>query len=132
MADEKSLQVQEKKELAAKEEQTAPARFYVPYTDIYETEKALWVSMEMPGVEKDKVEVRLEKNVLAIEGRIDFSKYQNLKPLYTEYNIGHYRREFRLSSEIDSQRISAKLDNGVLTVELPKSQETMPRRITVA
>lgn len=132
MADEKSLKVQEKKELTTKEEQTVPARFYVPYTDIYETDTALWVSMEMPGVEKDKVEVKLEQNVLSIEGRVDFTKYEKLKPLYTEYNIGHYRRDFRLSSEIDSQRISAKLDHGVLTVELPKSQETMPRRISVA
>lgn len=132
MASEKSLQVQEKKELATKEEQTVPARFYVPYTDIYETDAALWVSMEMPGVEKDNVEVKLEKNVLSIEGRIDFTKYEKLTPLYTEYNIGHYRRDFRLSSAIDSQHISAKLDGGVLTVELPKSKETVPRRINVA
>lgn len=131
MAAEKSLQVQEKKELTTKEEQTVPARYYVPYTDIYETEGSLWVTMEMPGVEKDKVDIKLQKHVLSIEGHIDFTKYEKLKPLYTEYNIGHYRREFRLSSEIDGQRISAKLDNGVLTVELPKSQETMPRRITV-
>ncbi|MFZ0255361.1 MAG: Hsp20/alpha crystallin family protein [Gammaproteobacteria bacterium] len=131
MATDKSLQVQEKKELTTKEEQTVPARFYVPYTDIYETDAALWVSMEMPGVEKDKVNIKLQKNILSIEGLIDFTKYEKLKPLYTEYNIGHYRRDFRLSSEIDSQSISAKLDNGVLTVELPKSQETMPRRISV-
>ncbi len=131
MATDKSLQVQEKKELTTKEEQTVPARFYVPYTDIYETDAALWVSMEMPGVEKDKVNIKLQKNILSIEGLIDFTKYEKLKPLYTEYNIGHYRRDFRLSSEIDSQSISAKLDNGVLTVELPKSQETIPRRISV-
>ncbi|MGC1955689.1 MAG: Hsp20/alpha crystallin family protein [Gammaproteobacteria bacterium] len=132
MATDKSLEVQEKKELETKEEQTVPARFYVPYTDIYETDAALWVSMEMPGVEKDKVDIKLQKNILSIEGRIDFTKYEKLKPLYTEYNIGHYHRDFRLSSEIDGQGISAKLDNGVLTVELPKSQETMPRRISVA
>jgi HSP20 family protein len=88
--------------------------------------------MEIPGVEKDRVEIKLQKHILSIEGYIDFSKYEKLKPLYTEYNVGHYRREFRLSSEIDSQRINAKLDNGVLTVELPKTQETMPRRIEVA
>lgn len=132
MAVDKSLQVQEKKELAEKEEQTIPARFYVPYTDIYETDTALWVTMEMPGVEKDKVEVKLQKNILSIEGQIDFTKYEKLKPIYTEYNIGHYRRDFRLSSEIDSQRINAKLEDGVLKVELPKSQDTIPHRISVA
>lgn len=131
MANEKSLQVQQKKELESKEEPTVPGKFYVPYTDIYETGGGLLVTMEVPGVVKDNLEIKVEKNILSVEGRIDFSKYQNLLPLYTEYNIGHYRRSFTLSSQVDSQRINAKLNDGVLTLELPKVKEAIARRISV-
>lgn len=131
MTDQTSLQVQEKKELSAKEEQTIPAKFFLPYTDIYETGDSLVVTMEMPGVEKEQIDVRLEKDVLLVEGRIDFSKYENLKPLYTEYNIGHYRRSFTISKEINSEHISAKINDGVLTLELPKVKEAGARTIAV-
>lgn len=131
MTDQTSLQVQEKKELSAKEEQTIPAKFFLPYTDIYETGDSLVVTMEMPGVEKEQIDVRLEKDVLLVEGRIDFSKYENLKPLYTEYNIGHYRRSFTISKEINREHISAKINDGVLTLELPKVKEAAARTIAV-
>lgn len=131
MADEKSLDSVEKQELESKEEETVPGKFYVPPTDIHETPKALVLTMEMPGVEKDKIDVRLEKNVLAVEGRIDFSKYDDLKPVYTEYNVGHFRRSFKISNEIDQAKIAARLDNGVLTLDLPKVEERQPRTIAV-
>ncbi len=131
MAKGKSLQVQEKKELVSKEEKTVPARYYVPSTDIYETEDALTVVMEVPGVERKDLEVNLENDVLRVEGRIDFSKYEGLDPLYTEYNIGHFARSFTLSNKIDQQKISAQLDDGVLTLTLNKAEEARPRRIRI-
>src|SRR5579883_2791539 len=131
MAKGKSLQVQEKKELVSKEEKTVPARYYVPSTDIYETEDALTVVMEVPGVERKDLEVNLENDVLRIEGRIDFAKYEGLEPLYTEYNVGHFARSFTLSNKIDQQKISAQLDNGVLTLTLKKAEEARPRRIRI-
>ncbi len=67
------LAVQEKKELVSKEEKTVPARYYVQNTDIYETDDALTVVMEIPGVEKKDVEVNIENDVLRVEGRIDFA-----------------------------------------------------------
>ena len=69
----KSLEVQKKKELVDKEEKTVPARYYVPNTDIYETENALTVVVEMPGVEKDKVNIDIENDGLLIEGLIDYT-----------------------------------------------------------
>lgn len=132
MAQSQSLQVQEKKELAGKEEKTVPARYYVPTTDVYETEDALTVVLEMPGVEKKDLDVRLENDVLRIEGRIDFTKYQGLEPLYTEYSVGHFGRAFTLSSKIDQEQISAQLEDGVLTPTLKKSREAMPRRIAIS
>jgi len=125
------LQVQEKRELEKKQESTVPARFYLPNTDIFETDQALSLVVEMPGVDKSKVDVSVEDGVLTIEGRLDFSKYEGMQPVYTEYNIGHYRRSFALSNRVDQGRISAEMKDGVLTLVLPKPEETKPRRISV-
>ncbi len=139
MANEQTLDVQSKrelerlakKELSTKEEKTRPGKFYVPDTDIYETDEALVVVMDMPGVEKKNIDIKVEKNVLSVEGQIDFAKYEDLKPVYTEYNVGHFTRSFRLSNKIDSAGIDAKVDNGVLILHLPKVPEAKPRKIKV-
>jgi HSP20 family protein len=125
------LQVQRKRELGKDEEATLPARAFLPVADIYETQDALKVILEMPGVEKDKVDVRVEDGVLNIEGRLDLAKYQGLQPIYTEYNIGHYARSFRLSNKIDHEKIGAELKDGVLSLTLPKVREAKPRTIQV-
>jgi HSP20 family molecular chaperone IbpA len=131
MAKESALQVQEKKELTEKGEKTIPARYYVPATDIIETDAALTVVMELPGVESKDVDINVENDVLKVEGRIDFSKYQGLEPLYTEYNVGHFSRAFTLSNRIDQSAIGAQFQDGVLTLTLPKAKEAQPRRIQI-
>jgi HSP20 family protein len=125
------LQVQQKRELEKKQESTAPARFFVPTTDIFETEVALSLIVEMPGVDRSKVDVSVEDGVLTIQGHLDFSNYEGMQPVYTEYNIGHYRRSFSLSNKVDQGRISAEMKDGVLTLVLPKAEEAKPRRIAV-
>ena len=125
------LQVQQKRELEQKQEATVPARYFIPNADIYETDQALTVVLEMPGVDKSHIDIRVEDDVLHIEGSIDFSKYQGLTPIYTEYPVGHYRRGFSLSSRIDQHKISADMSDGVLTIALPKVEEVKPRRISI-
>jgi HSP20 family protein len=131
MATRQELQVQQKRELDKKEEGTIPARVFLPTADIYETDDALNVVLEMPGVEKNSVDIRVEDGILKIEGRLDFSKYQGLQPLYTEYNVGHYSRSFRLPGRIDQNKIAAELEDGVLSLVLPKVEEAKPRTIQV-
>lgn len=131
MASTQELQVQQKRELENKEETTIPARIFVPAADIYEADNDLTVILEMPGVEKNNVDIRVEDGVLSVEGRLDLAKYQALQPLYTEYNIGHYARTFRLSSRIDQNKIAAEMKDGVLALKLPKVQEAKPRTIQV-
>lgn len=126
------LQVQEKRELQKKDETTIPARIFMPTTDIFETAEALTVVMEMPGVDRSNIDIHVENDVLNVEGRIDFSKYEKMQPVYTEYNIGHYRRRFTLSpSRIDQNQIKADIKDGVLTLTLPKAEQAKPRRISV-
>ena len=131
MASTQELQVQKKRELENKEETTIPARIFMPATDIYEAEDALTVILEMPGVEKSNVNIHVEDGALNVEGRLALAKYQGLQPLYTEYNIGHYSRSFRLSSKIDQSKIAAEMKDGVLSLKLPKGKEAKPRTIQV-
>jgi HSP20 family molecular chaperone IbpA len=125
------LQVQQKRELEQKQEGTVPARSFIANADIYETDEALLVLLEMPGVDKSHIDIGIEDDVLTVEGRIDFSKYQGLTPLYAEYPVGHYRRGFTLSHRIDQHKISAEMSDGVLTITLPKIEEVKPRRISI-
>ena len=131
MSGTQEVALREKKELAGKEEKTVPGRYYVPYADIYETDDALRVVMEIPGVERKDVNVALENDVLRVDARIDFSKYEGMEPVYTEYNVGHYTRSFTLSNKVEQEHISAELEDGVLTLTLPKAKEAQPRRIQI-
>jgi len=131
MSGAQELAVRQKQEMANKEEKTIPGRYFIPAADIFETDEALTLIMEMPGVEKKNVNIALENDLLHVEGQIDFSNYQGMDPVYTEYNVGHYARRFTLSGKVDRDNISAQLDDGVLTLTLPKVKEAMPRRISV-
>ncbi len=132
MTEPRELQFRKKREVVEAEETTRPLRAFLATTDIFETEDALTVVLEMPGVAKDHVDVSIENGLLVVEGRIDFAKYQGLQPLYSEYNIGPYRRSFRLSSSVDQEKIRAEMTDGVITLILPKSERAKPRHIKVA
>jgi HSP20 family protein len=133
MAPGQEVEVQHKRELTKKDEATIPARTYLPHTDIYETDDALMVVMEMPGVDKDHTDITVEDGVLSVAGRLVFSKYEKLQPVYTEYNIGLYRRSFSLSpSAVDEHKITAEMKDGVLTLTLPKAEKVKPRKITLS
>ena len=131
MAGPQELQVQQKREVEKKTETTTPARVFVPVTDIFETPEALTVVLEMPGVDRNSVGASVENDVLTIEGRIDFTKYDAMRPVYTEYNVGHYARSFEISHSIDQSKISAEIKDGVVTIVLPKGEQAKPRKIQV-
>ena len=85
----------------------------------------------MPGVTEKDVDVVLKDNVLTITGNVEAGIYNQLSPVYTEYNVGNYYRQFALNEHIDDRRIKARMRNGVLEVELPKREEAKPRKIEV-
>jgi len=129
-AQEVTLQ-QEKRELDAPQERTEAGKFYSPYTDIHESPEEVIVTMEMPGVAKNAIDIRLEKSVLTVIGNIDSHKYENLEPIYSEYNVGNFVRSFTLSTKIDSDKIEASVADGVLTIRLPKVADAQPKRIEI-
>jgi HSP20 family molecular chaperone IbpA len=131
MAGHQELQVQQKREVEKAQEATRPMRAFLPTTDIYETDAELIMLLEMPGVDRDNIEVSIENGVLTVEGKINFDKYEGLQPIYSEYNIGPYRRTFRISNRIDQEKIGAEIRDGVVTLKLPKAEEAQPRRIEV-
>jgi HSP20 family protein len=131
MAGQQELQVQQKREVDKGQEATTPMRAFMPNADIFETDDALTVVLEIPGVDRDNVDVSVENGVLTVEGKINFGKYEGLQPVYSEYNVGPFRRSFRISSRIDQDKINAEMRDGVITLVLPKAEEAKPRRIEV-
>ena len=131
MAGQQELQVQQKREVEKPQEATRPMRAFLPNTDIFETEDGLTLVLEMPGVDRENIDLNVENGVLTVEGRIDFKKYEGLQPVYSEYNVGPYRRSFRISGIIDQDKITAELRDGVITLVLPKAERAKPRRIAI-
>lgn len=125
------LTIKQEGAATAQGEHTRPGRTYVPNVDIRETDDALWLWADVPGVDEDSIEVRLEEGDLHIHGRVSLDEYKALSPLYTEYNVGNFARSFRVGEGIDSEHISARLANGVLQLELPKVQRARPRQVPV-
>ena len=105
---------------------------FTPPIDIYESEDGLVLYADLPGVSLDTLELQVQDNKLTLFGRVNLELPQGSVALHREYEMGDFLRSFILSDEVDHGRISAKLTNGVLRVELPRSPRTEPRRIQVA
>lgn len=101
-----------------------------PRCDIHESDKAVFVTAEMPGVSPDAVEVTLERNVLTIRGRSQAIQPEGLRLLWREFEPVDYRRSFELTAETDGTQLRAALANGLLRVEVPKRAPEQ-RRIQV-
>jgi HSP20 family molecular chaperone IbpA len=124
------ISVRNKQEVSH-EEPTRPGRTYQPDVDIYETPERLWLWVDMPGVDEKSINVDLANGVLTIEGAVVLDDYNELAPVYTEYNVGNYQRRFSISSDVDLDAIKARTANGVLELELPKAEKARPRKISV-
>ncbi|HLX03970.1 MAG TPA: Hsp20/alpha crystallin family protein [Candidatus Binatus sp.] len=127
---EQEIATKEKQQVQG-QEKTRAGRFFLPEVDIQELKDSLKLFADMPGVKQSDVEVTLNNGILTIVGTVSTDVYQKLSPLYTEYNVGNYFRQFELNEDIDAQRINASMKDGVLELTLPKSERARPRRIEV-
>jgi HSP20 family molecular chaperone IbpA len=102
-----------------------------PPVDIYETAEGIVLRADMPGVSKDRLDVKVEGNTLLVEGLIGIAPQEEMAAVHAELRAAAYRRQFVLSNELETSRIEAVLQSGVLTVRIPKRAELRPRRIEV-
>jgi len=106
-----------------------PDRYLVPSVDIYETDEGLTLVADVPGVDKDGVDLNVADGVLTIKAATSYQPREDVS--YREFNLLNYWRQFSLSDEVDVDRISAELKHGVLTLSLPKAARAKPRKVTV-
>lgn len=111
------------------EEIRAPERHLTPPVDIYETSDGLVVVADLPGVPRDGLDVRVEDDILTIQGRPTVQAQG--EEVYREYALKDFFRQFELTDAVDQEGISANLQHGVLTLTLPKAEKAKPRRIPV-
>ena len=130
MAEKTVPAVSEKQTDVAREETRGRARHLRPPVDIFETQNGLTVVADLPGVEKDAIEIRVDNGALSIDGQT--RSVVSGEPVWSEFQLLNFFREFILPEEVDTDKISADLRHGVLTVQLPKAEKARPKRIEVA
>jgi HSP20 family molecular chaperone IbpA len=131
MSDNQELKVKEKQALDAPGEQTKPGPVFTPAVDIFETEKAITLLADMPGVKAGDLTVDLRDDTLTLTGEVDNRGKMPGEMVIEEYQTGRYYRQFSVSEVIDQEKIDAKLGEGVLRLTLPKIEKAKPRRIVV-
>lgn len=112
-------------------EQTRPGPVYSPAVDIFETDAAITVLADMPGVKPEQLDIDLRDSVLTLKGRVASPATTTESDVLREYEAGTFFRQFTLSETIDQGKIDAHLSDGVLRLELPKVERAKPRQITV-
>jgi HSP20 family molecular chaperone IbpA len=132
MATETTTDLQKQDERQSLErEGTRPGPVFRPDVDIVERQDEFVVTADLPGADGNTVQVRLEEGVLLLDADLATRPDADWTPVYAEYRPGGYHREFRLSDEIDPDRIQATMRDGVLELRLPKSERARPRQIKV-
>lgn len=104
---------------------------FTPPIDIYESDEGLVLIADLPGVSVKSLELQVQNNKLTLLGRVASQAPANARLLHKEYEEGDFLRSFILSEDVDHDRVTARLNNGVLEVALPRAPRTAPRRIQV-
>lgn len=110
-------------------EQEEERAVFVPAADIWETPEAIVLRLDMPGVEPDAVDIKVERGTLIVDGKVAAQKAEQV--LYAEQRIGDFHREFTLSEDLNTDAITAQMNAGVLTLTVAKAAKVKPRRIAI-
>ncbi|MDP3083494.1 MAG: Hsp20/alpha crystallin family protein [Rubrivivax sp.] len=113
----------------AAQDRTEPA--LRPAVDVFEDSTGITLVADLPGVPRDKLQLRVEGDTLDIEAEMALPAVEGLTPSHVELPLARYRRSFTLSKELDPEQVSAELSQGVLRVRIPKTAQALPRRINV-
>ncbi|MGD9721930.1 MAG: Hsp20/alpha crystallin family protein [Pirellulales bacterium] len=118
-------------EQAGGAERTRLGRYFRPPVDIMEKADELLLVADLPGATSESIDIHFEDGVLSIEGKVEPRYDDKMNFALVEYGVGSFHRTFRVSEQIDSNRIHADYADGVLTVHLPKAEAARPRKIQV-
>jgi len=105
-------------------------KFIIPPVDIYETKDKFILNLDMPGTTKEGIDISTDGDILTVTGKA-FEIDKEWKPVVTEFEMHDYKRELTIGNKVNADSINAKFDNGILTVELEKSERIKPRKIEV-
>lgn len=119
------------KPVVKRSERPEETQTLLPQVDVFENKDGILLLADMPGVPKDKLELRVDNDTLLIEGEIAPDTPEGMEALYAEVRLARYRRAFSLSGELDTSRIDAQLRDGVLNLRIPKHAHAQPRKIEV-
>lgn len=119
------------KPVVKRSERPEETQTLLPLVDVFENKDGILLIADMPGVPKDKLELRVENDTLLIEGEIAPDTPEGMEAVYAEVRLARYRRAFSLSAELDTSRIDAQLRDGVLNLRIPKHAHAQPRKIEV-
>ena len=126
---EKTVAAPEKQALETRETTRNREMYAAPPVDIFETAEGLTVMVDLPGASRELTDIEVKDDVLTISAR---SRHASPgEPIHREFELVNYYRQFQLGELVDSNKIGAELKNGVLTLKLPKAEETKPRKIDV-
>jgi HSP20 family protein len=112
-------------------ETTRREKALLPPVDVVEDASGIVLYADLPGVSKDKLTLQVDRDKLTIEGEINLNLPEGMEPIHAEVNMSRYRRTFALSKELDSEQISAELNQGVLKLTIPKAKHSQPRKIDI-
>jgi HSP20 family molecular chaperone IbpA len=125
------MEVQEQELIQEDNERTRECRCFIPRTDIYEVDDDIILTLDMPGINENAVEITLEKNILNVKGFAQIDDPGEYSLAAAEYEIGDYERSFRISDAVNRDKINAVYKDGVLRLTLPKAEQAKPRKIAV-
>ena len=103
----------------------------IPRVDVIEDKSGITLYADLAGVPKDKLALNIEADTLTIEGEVGITMPEGMEPSHAEINLPRYRRVFSLSKELDSEKISAAFEHGVLKLNIPKAEHLQPRKIEI-
>lgn len=112
-----------------REETRSVGRTWTPAVDIFESDDKITLVADMPGVEKGGLDINLEKGVLTLNAEVSIESRG--KSLLREFSAANYYRQFKISEHIDAEKTTAELNNGVLTLDIPKAESAKPKKIEI-
>lgn len=131
MAKNNEIAVQQRNNSTALMTRPEEERFATPFADVYETPEAFVLMLDMPGANKDTININVDRAVLTVRGPVANLHKQNASLLYNEIPGVDFYRAFHLGEEISQDNVDAHFENGVLTIKLFKKEEVKPKQIHI-